>query len=153
MVAKKMPAIAMRMVLTMPTQRARPPVAGLVSMPSLSWMSGGRFRKSKPVLMFRARRLSPAWLARNHMVLSTTIRRDTWAIHFRMMTSRHSGVRADAAMRGLEEVEVSVMCFRSACHAEGPAAGGASHPRQRDHRMSADQLIQDRLLVSSATGS
>jgi hypothetical protein len=49
------------------------------------------------VLMFRARRLSPAWLARNHMALSTTARRDTCVTHFRTTTSRHNGVRADAA--------------------------------------------------------
>ena len=36
--ASAMPAAAMRMVFTMPTQSARPPVSGLVSMPQPTLM-------------------------------------------------------------------------------------------------------------------
>jgi hypothetical protein len=64
------------------------------------------------------------------MALSTTTRRDTCVTHFRTMTSRHNGVRADAAMSvlgvplsGVSEdgvlLEVVMLAVESGLQGEG----------------------------------
>ncbi|MBJ30070.1 MAG: hypothetical protein CL466_01440 [Acidimicrobiaceae bacterium] len=108
MLAKKIPEMERRRVLTMAAQSARPPVSGWVSILSLIWMSTGRSRKSNSVLMFRARRLSPAWLARNYMVPSTATSRRSCVAHLRTITSRQSGTRCDTRSRVVEAVVIGV---------------------------------------------
>ena len=88
MVAARMPASDIRMVLTMPTHNARPPVLGAVSMPSLMAKLGLTLRKSKPVLMSLALRLSPACLLKKYRAKMTTTSVNTWTIHLMMVVSR-----------------------------------------------------------------
>ena len=87
-VASAMPAIAIRMVLTMPTQSARPLVAGSVSIPSPRAMSGSTSRKSKPVWMDFASRFSPASPTRKTRAKMTAARVASWANHLTMVESR-----------------------------------------------------------------
>ena len=87
-VAKKIPATANRIVLTIPTQSARPPVAGLVSIPSERFIPGSTLRKSNPVDMFLAVRLSRAWLERNQSAKITNAKAPIWNIHFTTIASR-----------------------------------------------------------------
>ena len=59
-VARRMPPAARRIVLTMPAYKARPPVSGSSSIVPLRLIPGSISRKSNPVLMLLASRLSPA---------------------------------------------------------------------------------------------
>ena len=87
-VASAIPATESRIVLTMPTQRARPPVSGALSMPSPMLKSGLTFRKSKPVLIPLALRLSPASPTRKIMARITAMSVTTCTIHLTTVASR-----------------------------------------------------------------
>ena len=86
--ASAMPAAAMRMVFTMPTQSARPPVPGSVSMPAPTLMPMWSETKSKLMFAPLALRLSPASVARNHNAAKTAMSVPTCAIQRTTVASR-----------------------------------------------------------------
>ena len=87
-VAAMIPPMASRMVLTMPTHRARPPVSGLVSIPSDRSMPGSTPKKSNPVGMFLASSSCPARVVRKNRAPSTSSSVATWVSHLTTTASR-----------------------------------------------------------------
>ena len=87
-VASAMPAIARRIVLTMPAHSARPLVSGLVSMPEPRSLPSAVPKKSYPVAMSRSSRLFCACEAKKNKPSSTRTSPTTCESHLTTVASR-----------------------------------------------------------------